>query len=134
MSKHEYKTALGRLDKDTRTCFKYLERLITEKFNSAMTSYQPPAPKADLSKIESRLDSLQKQIDGLRPKVDASYDLVQSFDEKEKCLKSLTKRTEEAFDELKQLFEEMYNKGVFKFTYSGKIREEGLLGMRDEKV
>ncbi|GAH61803.1 unnamed protein product, partial [marine sediment metagenome] len=30
-SRYEYKEALGRLDKDTRICFKYLEKLINDK-------------------------------------------------------------------------------------------------------
>ncbi len=130
-NRHEYKEALGRLDRDTRVCIKYLERLINDKFN-AVLGVQQPAPRVNLSKIESTLDSLQKQVDGLRPKVDAAHSFVQVHDEQEKYLKSLTKRNEEAFDELKQLFEEMHNKGVFRFSYSGKIREEGLIENRRE--
>jgi len=125
-NRHEYKEALGRLDKDTRVCIKYLERLINDKFNTALMTQQPP-PKVNLLKIESTLDSLQKQIDGLRPKVDAAHSLVQEHDEQEKYLKNLTKKAEEVFDRVKQHFEDLYKSGYYSEGTRRKIRDEGLI-------
>ena len=125
-SRSEYKEALGRLDKDTRVCIKYLERLINDKFNAALGAQQPP-PRVNLSKIESTLDSLQKQVDGLRPKVDAAHDLVKEHEDQEKYLKKLTKNAEEILDGLKQHFEELYNSGYYSEGTRRKIRDEGLI-------
>jgi len=125
-NRHEYKEALGRLDKDTRVCIKYLERLINDKFNAALGVQQPP-PRVNLSKIESTLDSLQKQIDGLRPKVDAANIFVQEHDEQEKYLKKLTKNAETIQDEMKQHFEELYKSGYYSEGTRRKIRDEGLI-------
>ncbi|MCK4698372.1 MAG: hypothetical protein KAT53_08740 [Dehalococcoidia bacterium] len=121
-----YKEALGRLDKDTRVCVKYLENLINDKFNAALRIQQPP-PRVNLSKIESTLDSLQKQIDGLRPKVDAAYSLVQEHDEQEKYLKELIKKAEEILGGIKQHFEELYDSGYYSEGTRRKIRDEGLI-------
>ncbi len=123
----EYKEALGRLDKDTRVCIKYLERLINDKFNAALV-IQQPSPRVNLSKIESSLDSLQKQIDGLRPKVDAANSLVQDHDEQEKYLKNMTKKAEEILEGVKQHFEELYDSGYYSEGTRRKIRGEGLIG------
>ena len=131
MSRYAYKEALGRLDKDTRICFKYLEKLINDKFNMAIAAYQPPAPRAGLSKIESQLDSLQKQIDGLRPKIDAGYTLAQEHDEHEKYLKKLTKNVETILEEMKKFFEERYKSGYYSEGTRRKIRDDGLLKIRD---
>ena len=131
MSRYAYKEALGRLDKDTRICFKYIEKLINDKFNTAIAAYQPPAPRAGLSKIESRLDSLQKQIDGLRPKVDAAYDLVKEHGEDEKYMKRLAKNAEATVGEMRQYFMELYKSGYFSEGKRRKIREEGLIGHRE---
>jgi len=130
-NRSEYKEALGRLDKDTRTCIKYLERLINDKFNAVLGVQQPP-PRVNLSKIESTLDSLQKQIDGLRPKVEAGYTLAQEHDEQEKYLKKLTKNAEEVLDGVKQHFEELYKSGYYKEGTRRKIRDEGLIENRRE--
>lgn len=127
MSRYGYKEALGRLDKDTRICFKYLEKLINDKFNTAMAAYQPPAPRVGLSKIESQLDSLQKQIDGLRPKIDAGYTLAQEHDGREKYLKKLAKNAETILEEMKKYFEERYKSGYYSEGTRRKIRDEGLL-------
>jgi len=121
-----YKEALGRLDKDTRVCIKYLERLINDKFNVALASQQPP-PRVNLSKIESTLDSLQKQVDGLRPKIDTAHSFVQEHDEQEKYLKKLTKRAEEILDGVKQHFEDLYKSGYYSEGTRRKIRDEGLI-------
>ena len=130
-NRHEYKEALGRLDKDTRVCIKYLERLINEKFNAILGAQQPP-PRVNLSKIESTLDSLQKQIDGFRPKVEEAYSLVQGHEEQEKYLKGLTKKAEEALAGIKQHFEELYDSGYYSEGTRRKIRDEGLIEKRNE--
>jgi len=127
----KYKDALGRLDKDVRTCIKYLENLINDKFNAAIRTQQPP-PRVNLSKIESSLDSLRKQIDGLRPKIDAAHNLVQEHDEHEKYLNTLTEKAEEMFDVLKEHFEELYKSGYYSEGTRRKIREEGIF--RKEKL
>jgi len=130
-NRSEYKEALGRLDRDTRVCIKYLERLINDKFNEALRTQQPP-PKVNLSKIESNLDSLQKQIDGLRPKVDAAHSLVQEHDEQEKYLKDMTKKAEEILEGLQQHFEELYKSGYYSEGTRRKIRDEGLIRRKNE--
>ena len=130
-NRHEYKEALGRIDKDTRVCIKYLERLINDKFNAALGAQQPP-PMVNLSKIESTLDSLQKQVDGLRPKVDAAHSFVQEHDEQEKYLKKMTKRAEEILDGVQKHFEELYDSGYYSEGTRRKIREEGLIENRRE--
>ena len=126
-SRYAYKEALGRLDKDVRICFKYLEKIINDKFNAAIAAYQPPAPRFGLSKIESQLDSLQKQIDGLRPKIDVGYMLAQEHDGREKYLKKLTKNVENILEEMKKYFDERYKSGYYSEGIRRKIREEGLL-------
>jgi len=126
-NRSEYKEALGRLDKDTRVCIKYLERLINDKFYAALGAQQPPPPRVNLSKIETKLDSLQKQIDRLRPKVDAAHSFVQEHDEQEKYLKNMTKKAEEILDGVKQHFEELYDSGYYSEGTRRKIREEGLI-------
>ena len=130
-NRSDYKEALGRLDKDTRICIKYLERLINDKFN-AILSVQQPSPRVNLSKIESTLDSLQKQVDGLRPKVDAAHSFVQEHDDQEKYLKKLTKNAEEVLDGVKHHFEERYDSGYYSEGTRRKIREEGLIENRRE--
>ena len=131
-NRSEYKEALGRLDKDTRVCIKYLERLINDKFNAAISTQQPP-PRVNLSKIESTLDSLQKQVDGLRPKVDAAHRLFLEHDDQEKYLKSLTKKAEEVLDGVKEHFEELYDSGYYSEGTRRKIRDEGLIEKRNER-
>lgn len=130
-NRSEYKEALGRLDKDTRVCIKYLERLINDKFNAVLGAQQP-APRVDLSKIESTLDSLQKQIDGLRPKVDAAHSFVQEHDDQEKYLKKLTKNAETILGEMKQHFEDLYKSGYYSEGTRRKIRDEGLIEKLEE--
>ena len=130
-SSSKYKDALGRLDKDVRTCIKYLENLINDKFNVALRTQQAP-PRVNLSKIESSLDSLQKQIDGLRPKIDAAHNLVQEHDEQEKYLNTLTEKAEKMFDMMKEHFEELYKSGYYSEGTRRKIRDEGLI--RKEKL
>ena len=128
----EYKEALSRLDKDTRVCIKYLEELIEERFQLALNAKQPPAPKVDFSKLESKLDSLQKQIDGLRPKIDEAYSLVQEHEDHEKYLKKLTKKAEEVVDEMKERFEELYNSGYYREGVKREIRDEGLFRSKSD--
>ncbi len=129
-SRYDYKDSLSRLDKDTRICFKYLEKLINDKFNAALRAQQPPAPMVNLSKIESQLDSLQKQINGLRPKIEAGYTLAQEHDGREKYLKKLVKNVEVVLDDMKEHFEELYESGYYSEGQRRKIREEGLLEKR----
>jgi len=131
-NRSEYKEALGRLDRDIRVCIKYLERLINDKFNAAISIQQPP-PRVNLSKIESTLDSLQKQIDGLRPKVDAAHSLVQEHDDQEKYLKNMTKKAEEILDGVKQHFEDLYKSGYYSEGTRRKIRDEGLIENLNER-
>ncbi len=129
-NRHDYKEALGRLDKDIRVCIKYLEGLIDEKFKLALKVKQPPTPpnpKVDFSKIESTLDSLQKQFDGLRPKVDETYSFIQEHDEQEKYLKKLTKDAEEVLDGMIEHFKELYDSGYYREGMKRKFREEGLI-------
>lgn len=124
----EYKEALSAIDRNTRLCLLYLEKTIDDKFRTALaTRDQHPDSKPDLSGIEVKLDSLQKQIDGLRVKVDESYSFVKEQDEHEKYLNVLTKKAEEMFDEIKQHFEELYKSGYYREGIKRKIRKEGLI-------
>lgn len=125
-----YKEALGQLDKDTRVCIKYLEGLIDEKFKLALKVKQPPTPptpKVDFSKIEATLDSLQKQIDGLKKKADAAQSLVQSHDKDEKFLKNLVKKADVVLGEVRSLFDELYASGFFKEGQRRRLRDAGLI-------
>ncbi|GAH35553.1 unnamed protein product, partial [marine sediment metagenome] len=94
---------------------------------------QQTPPRVNLSKIESTLDSLQKQIDGLRPKIEAGYTLSQEHDGQEKYLKKLTKNAEEVLDGVKHHFEELYDSGYYSEGTRRKIREEGLIENRNER-
>lgn len=131
-NRSEYKENLSRLDKDTRICLLFLERLIEERFQLAMKAKQPSAPKIDFSKFKSKDDNLQKQIDGLRPKIEATYELAKNYYEKEKYLKDLAKKAEEVLDELKKHFEELYNSGYYREGVKRKIRDEGLFRSKKE--
>ena len=122
----EYKEALSAIDRNTRLCLLYLEKTIDDKFKTALTTRKPDS-KPDLSKIEAKLDSLQKQIDGLRPKVDTAYELAKDHDGQEIYLMALTKKAEKMFDEMKQHFEELYKSGYYREGTKRKIREEGLI-------
>ena len=130
-NRQEYKETLGQLDKGTRVCIKYLEKLMNDKFNAVLRAQQPP-PRVNLSKIETTLDSLQKQIDGLRPKVGAAYSFVQAHDEQEKYLKELINKAEEILDGVKQHFEELYDSGYYSEGTRRKIRDEGLIRRKRE--
>jgi len=125
-NRSEYKEALSRLDKDTRVCIKHLERLINDKFVAVLRAQQP-LPRVNLTNIESTLDSLQKQIDGLRSKVDVSYDFVKEFDRQEQYLKKLAKNADEILEDMKIHFEQLYKSGYYKEGERRKIREEKLL-------
>ena len=130
VNRSDYKNALKRIDKDIRVCIKYLEGLMDEKFKLAMQVKQPWAPRAskvDFSRLESKDDSLQKQINGLRKKVDAAYSFVQEHDDQEKYLKKLTKNVEEIADDMKQHFEELYHSGYYSEGKKRRLREEGLI-------
>ena len=126
-NRSEYKAALKRLDKDIRVCFLYLEGLIDDRFKTALAAQQLPAPKADLREIESRLDSFRKQIDGLRPKVEAGYKLSQDHDDQEKYLKKLAKDVKVVLDEMERQFEEYFKTSRYKEGDRRKIREEKIM-------
>ena len=129
-NKAEYKEALSEVDRNIRLCLLYLEGLIEEKFKLAMKVKQPPTPptpKVDFSKIESNLDSLQKQIDGLKKKADAAQSLVQSHDKDEKFLKNLVKKADVVLGEVRSLFDELYASGFFKEGQRRRLRDAGLI-------
>ncbi len=132
MSKYEYKEALGRLDKDTRVCFKYLEKLIIDKFNASLGVQQLSSPRVDLSRLERKYESLQKQIDGLRPKIEAGYTLAQGHEETEKYLVNLAKKVELVLDQYQTHFKDLYDSGYYKEGARRKIRKEGLIENRRE--
>ena len=98
----------------------------------ALNIKQPSVPIVDFSKLESKDDSLQKQIDGLRPKVDAAHSLVQEHGDQEKYLKNLTKKAEKIMDELKKHFDELYDSGYYSEGQRRKIRDEGLIRRKNE--
>jgi len=103
-----------------------------DKFKTALTTRKPDS-KPDLSSIEAKLDSLQKQIDGLRPKVEAAYELAKDYDKQEKHLKTLAKKAEEVVDGMKEHFEELYNSGYYREGVKRKIRDEGLIKTKEEE-
>ncbi len=127
MSKEtRFKMALGVLDPNVRSALLYLESLVHEKHRETLSAI--PQPRVtDNSAILMRLDSLQKQIDGLRPKVDAAHDLVKEHDVQEKYLKRLAKDAETILEDMKKYFEERYKSGYYSEGTRRKIREEGLL-------
>ena len=122
----EYKEALSAIDRNTRICLLYLEKTIEDKFKTVLITRKPDS-KPDLSSIEAKLDSLQKQIDGLRPKIEAGYELAKDYDEKEKYLKKLSKKANEILNEMKEHFEELYKSGHYSKETRRKIRKEGLV-------
>ena len=122
----EYKEALSAIDRSTRLCLLYLEKIIDDKFKIVLTTRKPDL-KPDLSKIENKLDSLQKQIEGLRVKVDESYSFIKEHDGQENYLKNLAEKAEEVIIETKKHFEELYNSGYYKEGIKRKIREEELI-------
>lgn len=130
MNRPEYKEALKQLDKNIRVCIKYLEGLIEKKFRVAIKVKQPltpKAPKVDLSRIESKFDSLQKQINGLRSKVDIAHDHIEKHHEQEIFLKRMATRTEEVLSQITMLFEELYDSGYYSEGTRRKIRDAGLI-------
>lgn len=126
-TKQDYEIALGQLDKPTRVCVLYLKKLIIDKIKAALGAQQPPAPKVNLSKLETEIDSLRKQIDGFRPKIEAGYKISQEHDDQEKYIQKLTKTAEIALDDMKKYFEEQYKSGQYSEGTRRKMREEGLL-------
>ncbi|GAH55445.1 unnamed protein product [marine sediment metagenome] len=122
----EYKEALSAIDRNTRICLLHLEKTIDDKFKTVLTTRRPDS-KPDLSSIEAKLDSLQKQIDGLRPKADAAYELVKKHDEREKYLEKLVKKADEMLEGMKEHFEELYKSGYYTKEQKRKIRKEGLI-------
>ncbi len=131
-TEQDYDAALGKLDKPTRVCILFLEQLIVEKFNMVLSLQQPPAPQVNLSKIETTLDSLQKQINGLRPKVEAGYKLALDHPEQEKYLKRLTKKTEEFILEAQSQIRKRYEAGDYPEGERRRLRKTGILDIEKE--
>ncbi len=129
VNKSDYKNALKRIDKDIRVCIKYLEGLMDERFKLALKAQkpQPKATKVDFSRLESRDDSLQKQINGLRKKVDAAYSHIQEHDESEKAIKILISRAGQVLDQMHEQFDELYHSGYYSEGTKRKLRDEGLI-------
>lgn len=126
--REEYKQALSSIDRNTRICLLHLENIIDERLKTTLevrTSQNESKP--DLSEIETKLDSLQKQIDGLRVKVEKADNLVQSHDKQEPYLKNLADTAQELLNEAKRYYEELYKSGHFKEGIKRKIREEKLI-------
>ncbi len=132
-TKQDYDAALGQLDKPTRVCILFLRQLIDEKINMVLSLQQPPAPEVNLSEIESTLDSLQKQINGLRPKIEAGYKLALDHPEQEKYLKKLAKRTEEFIVGVQTQIKERYDAGEYSEGERRKLRKTGLLDIKKEE-
>lgn len=127
MSKEtRWKMALGELDPNFRSALLYLESLVQEKHMEALSAIPQPKP-TDNSAILVKIDSLQKQIDGLRPKVEEAHDLVKEHDGREKYLKKLAKNVELVLEEMKKQFEERYKSGYYSEGTKRKMREEGLM-------
>ncbi len=128
MSKRErYQQALSSIDRDTRICILQLENAIDEIRKEILVRTSQSEPKPDLSVIETKLDSLQKQIDGLRPKVEKADELVRSHDNQEPYLKNLAKTVLELTNEAKKYYELMYESGQFKEGVRIKLRDEKLI-------
>lgn len=128
----EYKEALSAVDRNTRLCILYLEKTVDDRFKADLDArMRRPDSKPDLSKIEVGLDSLQKQIDGLRPKVEEAHELVKEHDERETYLKKLNKKVEVLLGELRKSYEELYNSGYFSEGQRRRIREEGLIPSKE---
>lgn len=126
--REEYKQALSSIDRNTRICLLHLENVIDERLKTTLevrTSQNESKP--DLSKIEAKLDSLQKQIDGLRVKVEKAEDLVQSHEKRETYLKNLADTAQELIEEAKQYYEALYKSGHLKEGARRKMREEKLI-------
>lgn len=135
MNRQEYKKSLGRIDRDIRICIKYLEGLIEERFRAILKVKQPPipkAPKVDLSRLESKDDSLQKQINGLKSKVDIAQNHIRKHHEQEIFLKKMATRTEEVLSQITILFEELYDSGYYSEGTKRKIRAEGLIKRKND--
>lgn len=134
MNRQEYKEALKQLDKNTRICIKQLEGLMEERFKLALKAQKPQhkSSKVDLSRLESKDDSLQKQINGFRKKVDAAYSHIQKHDESELAIKILISRAGQVLDQMKEQFEELYNSGYYSEGVKRKLRDDGLIRSKRE--
>lgn len=131
MSKEtRYKMALGELEPNVRTAIRYLESLIYEKHRESLSAIPQMKPPDTLSILVS-IDSLQKQIDGLRPKIEEAHSFVKKHDEDEKYLKKLAKNTEKMLEEIRQHFVELYKSGYYKEGQRRKFREIGMIKTKD---
>ena len=123
-----FKNNLRKVDRQTRMCLLYLEKTMNERFKTALQVKQPIFPKVDFSETESRLDSLQKQINGLRAKTDTAFAFTQEYDNAEIFLKKLVKEAEEVLGQVDQLFKDLYKSKYFKQEgIRRKIRDSGLM-------
>ena len=122
-----FKNQLSQVDRHTRICLLYLEDTMNQKFSLALKVKQPKIPKVDFSKLESQLDSLQKQINGLRVKVDFAHAFANEYDDAETFLKELVAKADQILDENKLFFKRLYKSGFFKEGQKRKIRDQGLL-------
>jgi len=123
-----FKNNLRKVDRQTRMCLLYLEKTMNERFKTALQVKQPIFPKVDFSETESRLDSLQKQINGLRAKTDTAFAFTQEYDNAEIFLKKLVKEADEILSQVDQLFKDLYKSKYFKQEgIRRKIRDSGLM-------
>ena len=132
MNRSEYKEALGQIDKNTRKCILHIEDLINEKFKIALQVKQPKIPKIDFSKFDMKYDSLQKQIDGIRVKVNEAHDHAQNHEHYEIYMKSIINKAEMILDQLQGHFKELYESGYYSEGTKRKIRSEGLIRIEKE--
>lgn len=65
VSRRNFKDSLREMDKPTRMAFLFLEEQINDK-TRPIAPLQPKPQTPNLSSMELKLDSLQKQVDGLK--------------------------------------------------------------------
>ena len=133
MNRKEYKNVLSSLDKNIRRCVLYLERRIDDRFKVALKIKQPQTPKVDFSKLESNDDSLQKQINGLREKIDVAYSHAKNYDDDLIFSKTLIKKMEDVLDQITGQLQQKYDSGYFQEGKRRKIRDMGLIKTKKKK-
>lgn len=126
-SRAAFKRELKKIDRSTRLCLLYLENTIDEKFKLALKVKTPVIPKVDFSLLEPQFDSLQKQINGLRQKVDIAQKHILIHDESEKAIKILVSRADQVLDQVQKQFKEIYDSGYYSEGMKRKIRDAGLI-------
>lgn len=127
MSKEaRYKAALRDLEPNTRTAILYLEALIREKHWEALAA-TPRTKPLDTSRIIVRLDSLQKQIDGLKDRVKDLKDFRDTAAIREELVERAARHAEELFKTLNDLVKFLRDQGYFKEGELRKMRDLGFL-------